>query len=134
MLDRKYKGILQGAILLFVVAWAVWKFGFSMPGKGDDTPNCEWTERLPVEQLVYVSHARCRMACRGIDQNLVEKVYLHGEVNCKKSSVKDGKNRYALEMRDDRGDDIRIIVEDDAGRHVIVTVIRLDKEDRCTCS
>lgn len=132
MLDRRYKGILQGALLLLIIGWAVWKFGFSMSGPSDG--DCNLTARVPVDELVYVAHAKCRMACRDIDRQLVEKVYLHGEINCKKSSVKDGKHRYAIEKRDDRGDMIRIIVEDDNGRHVIVTVIRLDKEDRCACS
>jgi hypothetical protein len=132
MLDRRYKGILQGALLLVIIGWAVWKFGFSMPGSGDG--DCKLTSRVPVDELVYVAHAKCRMACRDIDRQLVEKVYLHGEINCKKSSVKEGKHRYAIEKRDDRGDMIRIIVEDDDGHHVIVTVIRLDKEDHCACS
>jgi hypothetical protein len=29
---------------------------------------------------------------------------------------------------------IRIIVENDDGEHVIVTAIRLDEPDHCTCS
>jgi Domain of unknown function (DUF4258) len=140
MPNSKYKKLLQVIVLLLAVAFAVYRFGFGGHrdggGNGDGVgeSDCNWTERVPVEELVYVSHARCRMACRDIDAQLVEQVYLHGEVNCKKSSVKDGKHRYALEQDDNQGDRIRIIVEDDDGKHVIVTVIRLDRDDKCTCS
>jgi hypothetical protein len=140
MPNSKYKKLLQAIVLLLAVAFAVYRFGFGGPrsgGGGSDgvsDGDCNWTERVPVAELVYVAHARCRMACRDIDAQLVEQVYLHGEVNCKKSSVKGGKHRYALEQEDKQGDRIRIIVEDDEGKHVIVTVIRLDRDDKCICS
>ena len=134
MVNRKYKGLLQGTLLLLIVAFAIYRFVWPGMRGGEPGVDCAWHERVSTESLIYVAHARCRMACRDIDERLVEKVYLHGELNCQKSSVKDGKHRYALEKRDDRGDMIRIIVEDDDGRHVIVTAIRLDKEDRCSCS
>jgi hypothetical protein len=133
MLDRKYRGILQGTLLLLILAFAAWKFAFPGVGQGPRI-DCNWTERLPVAQLEYSSHARCRMGCRNIDQRMVEAIYLHGQLNCKKNSVVDGHPRYALEKRDDRGDLLRVIVADDGDRHVIVTVIRLDHEDRCSCS
>ncbi len=134
MIDRKYRGLLQGLLLLLIVVFAIYRFVLPGSNDGDDGVDCNWNERVSTDALVYVAHAKCRMACRDIDERLVEKVYLHGELNCQKSSVKDGKRRYALEKRDDRGDMIRIIVEDDDGRHVIITAIRLDKEDRCSCS
>jgi hypothetical protein len=127
-------------MLIVGIIAIVYRLGFmgggASPGPENGTPtdDCNWTERHPVNELAYVSHAKCRMKCRDIDQTLVEKIYLHGEINCEKSSIKAGNHRYALEASDDRGDRIRIIVEDDHGKHLIITVIRLDKEDRCTCS
>jgi Domain of unknown function (DUF4258) len=132
MVDRKYKSALQGILLLAILAFAIWKIADQ--SSGEPSLDCDWRDRKPVQELVYVDHARCRMGCRDIDQSLVEDVYLNGEVNCAKSSVKDGNRRYALEKRDARGDKIRVIVEDDDGRHVIITVIRLDRDDKCSCS
>jgi Domain of unknown function (DUF4258) len=132
MINKKYKSILQGILLLLIVAFAVLKF--ALPGGRGPVDTCAWTERVPVDELVYVAHARCRMACRDIDQALVQDVYLHGEINCRKNSMSNGHHRYALEKKDDRGDMIRVIVEDDDDKHVIITVIRLDRDDNCSCS
>ncbi|MFN8396922.1 MAG: DUF4258 domain-containing protein [Bacteroidia bacterium] len=127
---RRYRGWLQAGILLLIVVFALFKF----TGIGQGGSACEFPARQDVSELRYVDHALCRMRCRDIDQKLVEDVYLHGEVNCKKSSMSNGNRRYALELRDSRKDMIRVIVEDDNGEHVIITVIRLDKPDKCTCS
>jgi hypothetical protein len=130
-INRRGKSWWQGLLLIVILAFAIWRIGRVAMNPGDA---CEFTERKPVDELVYVEHARCRMDCRDIDRELVQDVYLHGELNCKKSSESKGNARWALEKRDDRGDVIRIIVEDDDGKHVIVTAIRLDKPDKCTCS
>jgi hypothetical protein len=130
-LQKKYRGWIQGVVLILILVFAVWRIAAVV---GNPNTSCDFKQRVPLQDLVYVAHARCRMNCRDISQSLVEKVYLEGELNCKKSSNSKGKSRYALEKRDDRGDIIRIIVEDDDGQHVIITVIRLDKPDKCTCS
>lgn len=127
---NRYRGWLQAGILILIVIYALLK----LTGIGKGGSDCDFTPRQDVSDLRYVDHARCRMRCRDIDQKLVEDVYLHGEVNCKKSSTVNGNRRYALELRDSRKDMIRIIVEDDEGEHVIITVIRLDRPDRCACS
>ncbi|HEX2899386.1 MAG TPA: DUF4258 domain-containing protein [Bacteroidia bacterium] len=130
-IKRRGKTWWQGILLLLIIGFAAWRVGRVI---GNPSHSCEFTGRDQVNALVYVAHARCRMGCRDIDEELVEQVYLKGELNCKKSSQSNGNARYALEMRDERGDMIRIIVEDDDGKHVIVTAIRLDKPDKCTCS
>jgi hypothetical protein len=129
---KKNRGLIQAVLLLLIAAFVIWKVVGFWGGSGSNA--CEFTQRLATRDLEYVDHARCRMACRDIDQALVEKVYLQGALNCKKSSIKNGKHRYALELRDSRGDMIRIIVEDEQDKHVIVTAIRLDQEDECACS
>lgn len=129
-IQRRYRGWLQAAILILIVVFGILK----LTGIGRGGSGCDLPARHNVAELRYVDHALCRMRCRDIDQKLVEEVYLHGEVNCKKSSINNGNRRYALEMRDSRKDMIRVIVEDDEGEHVIITVIRLDKPDRCACS
>lgn len=97
---------------------------------------CELPERYDNEELVYVNHALCRMRCRDIDKRLVEEVYRKGELNCKKSGIRNGALRFALEKEDFQGDRIRVIVEDDNDKdqHIIITVIRLGKDDLCECS
>lgn len=96
--------------------------------------SCSFTDRNQVSELEYVAHARCRMKCRNISRSLVERVYERGEVNCKKSGEKNGDMRYALEMKDELGDNIRIIIEDEDGKHIVITAIRMGKDDRCECS
>jgi hypothetical protein len=128
---RKYRTWLQAILLLVVVAFVIGKVTGML---GTRRFTCDFPDRVSVDDLVYVEHARCRMACRDISEALVAEVYLKGELNCRKSTVANGHPRYALERRDHRGDLIRIIVELDGGEHVIVTAIRLDQPDHCTCS
>lgn len=130
---QRFRTLGSGLVLLLFALFVVFKFLPPAIGGGGGM-DCAWTERVPVDQLEYVSHAQCRMACRDIDRALVERVYLHGKVNCEKSGLHEGSPRYALELRDDEGDMIRVIVEDEGEHHVIVTVIRLGQEDRCQCS
>lgn len=96
--------------------------------------SCVFTERNKVSELVYVNHAKCRMNCRNISRKLVERVYLDGEVNCKKSGENNGDMRYALELKDELGDQIRVIIEEENGKHIVITAIRMGKDDRCECS
>ena len=97
---------------------------------------CSFEDRRNPSELVYSNHARCRMVCREVPEKLIEEVYLKGKVNCKKSRFEDDETRYALEMKDRRGDRIRLVVaiDEDDDAHVVVTVIRLDKDDLCECS
>lgn len=132
-MNKRYKKIFQAVIILLLLAFAAWR-AFGPNPNQPPSGQCDFTERYAPTELVYVSHAKCRMRCRDIDKKLVEKVYLLGEVNCKKSSVKNGKHRYALEKRDDRGDIIRLIIEENNDQHVVITAIRLDRADKCSCS
>ncbi len=95
---------------------------------------CNLNDRKDPAELEYVAHARCRMECRGVSEEWVEKVYKKGRVNCKKSGPVRGDMRWALEMDDDIGDRIRVVVEEENGKHIVITVIRLGREDRCSCS
>jgi hypothetical protein len=130
-IQRKYRTWLQAILLLLIVVFAVWKVAGIL---GTPRFTCDFPDRVPVDDLIYVEHARCRMACRDISEALVEEVYLKGELNCRKSTLSNGHPRYALERHDHKGDLIRIIVELDSGEHVIITAIRLDQPDACTCS
>lgn len=130
-IHKRYRGWIQAILLLLILAFGAWRLAHII---GDPAETCEFPSRVPSSELIYVDHARCRMACRDISQALVERVYQEGELNCKKSSQVKGHPRFALELRDDRGDMIRLIIEEDEGQHVVITAIRLDKPDKCACS
>lgn len=130
------KGLSKGRIIIFVVL-ALLAIGFRIYNRSGSVQagiSCGWEERIPVDRLQYVSHALCRMECREVPRWLVEDVYLHGQLNCEKSRMEKGKPRYAIEKRDRKGDVIRLIVQDEGAEHRVITVIRLDKEDKCECS
>jgi hypothetical protein len=132
---RKQTRIFQIILLIVVLAAAVFQF-FRPQGPPGNGGVCEFPGRLSPNSLAYSSHARCRMKCREVSQGLVEDVYRDGALNCDKSDpqgTKDGSPRYALEMEDGSRGRVRIIVGDNSGEHVIITVIRLDEKDHCTC-
>lgn len=133
-MQRKQVRLVQAILLILIVATAAYQWWIK-PGRQADI--CAFDQRDKVQSLRYVEHAQCRMACRDIDRDLVEEVYLEGALNCAKSDPKGkrgGNPRFALEKEDGPRGRVRIIVEDDHGKHVIITVIRLDKEDHCECS
>lgn len=123
--------VFQAIILLLLLAWAVLEFTRAPQQR---RTGCSFPNRDQVASLIYSNHAQCRMRCRDVSAHWVEKVYREGEINCNKSNYTDENRRYALELEDNRGDRLRVIVADDDGEHVIVTVIRLGKKDRCQCS
>ena len=121
-------------ILLLAVAAYIFQHFFENPG-GSNV--CSFDKRVPSQELRYVEHAKCRMQCRDVDRELVEEVYEEGALNCGKSDPagkRNGHPRYALEMADGRRGRVRLIIEENAGEHIVITVIRLDEEDHCDCS
>lgn len=101
---------------------------------GSTAPQCKFENRKAVSELNFTDHALCRMQCRNINSFWVEKVYRKGRVNCKKSGPVNGDMRWALELKDDRGDKLRVIIEEEAASHVVITAIRVGREDHCACS
>jgi|GEM_PF-4334200 len=126
-INRRYLSIL--AIGLAIV-WGIMRLLNGSPNPSQ----CAFTDRSQVNSLEFVPHARCRMRCRDISQDLVEQVYLKGKVNCAKSGEKKGDMRYALELEDTEGDNIRVIIEEENQKHIVITAIRIGGEDRCECS
>ena len=132
-MPRKYNRAIQLLILILVVGVGLFQWFQKRPQGGG---TCEFQNRHAASALDYSQHARCRMKCRDISQDLVEDVYRDGSINCAKSDptgAKDGSPRYALELEDGSRGRVRVIVADNSGEHVIVTVIRLDEKDHCAC-
>ncbi|MCB9233171.1 MAG: DUF4258 domain-containing protein [Bacteroidia bacterium] len=125
----------RGFVRFFIILAGVLLAALCKQCLGDDSA-CDFPNRNHTKDLVYSRHAKCRMDCRKIGPALVEDVYQYGEVNCAKSGKNKGEMRYALEKEDAlTGDKVRIIIADDQDKHshVVVTVIRLDKEFPCNC-
>lgn len=86
-------------------------------------------------QIHYSKHARCRMACRHIDEREILDLLHNGKINYKKSELQgdDCHKKYALEGISKDGQHLRIIVAPCADEETIVTCIDLDTEWSCDC-
>lgn len=84
--------------------------------------------------LEYSEHAKCRMKCRKISQAEVEEIMLNGKINYNKSDLQNARcPRYALEgvTRDDKR--VRIFFAQCNEKTVVVTVIDLETDFKCSC-
>ncbi|MDF2188799.1 DUF4258 domain-containing protein [Paraflavitalea sp. CAU 1676] len=85
-------------------------------------------------KLIYTKHARCRMACRHIDESEVEEILQTGSINERKSEPAARPDpKYALEGRTHDGQQVRIIFATASRGMVVVTVIDLDTDWTCDC-
>ena len=119
------------------------------PQKGDDTTHRPrrrvtgppsdkpvrdlWFDRH-ASKIIYTKHARCRMACRHIDESEVREILERGIVNERKSEP-DGRPdpKYALEGRTHDGQQVRIVFAPASRGMVVITVIDLDTNWSCDC-
>jgi hypothetical protein len=84
--------------------------------------------------LQYSNHAKCRMACRHITQDEVEETMRDGDINYKKSDIKNARcPRYALEDVTKDNQHVRIVFAQCNNYTEVVTVIDLDTEWTCDC-
>jgi len=87
-----------------------------------------------VSYLQYSNHAKCRMACRYITQEEVEETMRDGDINYKKSDIKNTRcPRYALEDVTKDNQRVRIVFAQCNNYTEVVTVIDLDTEWTCDC-
>ena len=85
-------------------------------------------------KLIYTKHARCRMACRHIDESEVQDILANGTVNERKSDPAARPDpKYALEGRTHDGQQVRIIFAPSDRGMVVITVIDLDTNWSCDC-
>ena len=85
-------------------------------------------------QLVYTKHARCRMACRHIDESEVKEILQVGRINYQKSEPAARPDpKYALEGITHDHQRVRIIFAPSDGKMVVITVIDLEEEWQCNC-
>ncbi len=84
----------------------------------------------------YSKHARCRMACRKIDDAEVMDILRSGTINYKKSDIgnkTDCKRKYAVEGITRDKQKVRIIFAPCHKEVTVVTVIDIGKEWPCDC-
>lgn len=84
----------------------------------------------------YSKHARCRMACRKIDDAEVMDILRSGTINYKKSDIgnnTDCKRKYAVEGITRDKQKVRIIFAPCGKEVTVVTVIDIGKEWPCDC-
>lgn len=86
-------------------------------------------------KIIYSRHARCRMACRQIDETEVREILEKGVINDEKSDPASNPDpKYALEGVTHDGQEVRIIFAVAEKGMVVITVIDLQKEWSCNCN
>ena len=123
-------------------------------GKTADKPATEQTEDkitvpavLPADEkpqevegfarnttnIIFSKHAKCRMACRNIDESEIREILKSGTINYKKiQNDKRGKT-YPVEGFTHDKQHVRIVFAPKDDGLVVVTVIDLDTEWKCDC-
>lgn len=123
---RKYPFLIILAVVLSAMVWLGKTTGKHSSGPSD-------FDRSPAH-LVYSHHARCRMACRHIDESEVREVLRDGRINYAKSEPEGQPDpKFALEGITHDGQNVRIVIALDRNSKVVVTVIDLGHEWPCHC-
>jgi hypothetical protein len=100
---------------------------------GEKNNKSEGFNRRP-EKIIYTKHARCRMACRQINEMEIKEILARGIINRQKSDPASRPDpKYALEGLTRDGQQVRIIFAESDRGMVVVTVIDLEKEWNCNC-
>jgi len=123
--------MVKRALFLLMIVWYLVS-GCQQPG-GASTEQDAHLNRDP-SRLIYSKHARCRMACRHIDESEVQEILQQGRINERKSEPASRPDpKYALEGRTRDGQEVRIVFAMAKRGIVVVTVIDLDTEWTCNC-
>ncbi|HET9279252.1 MAG TPA: DUF4258 domain-containing protein [Flavitalea sp.] len=97
-----------------------------------DNRQSEFNRR--TSKIIYTKHARCRMACRHIDETEVKDILERGRINQEKSDPASRPDpKYALDGRTHDGQEVRIVFAAADEGMVVITVIDLQKEWSCNC-
>lgn len=89
-------------------------------------------DRTP-DKLIFTKHARCRMACRHIDEAEVKEVLEDGVVNYSKVEQSEKGKSYPLEGFTHDKQHVRIVFAPKRNDLVVVTVIDLERDWPCDC-
>ena len=87
--------------------------------------------RDPNKKIQYSRHAKCRMACRQIDETEVKEILQTGEINFDKDKTTEKGTTYPLEGKTHDGQNVRIVFAPHNNDITVVTVIDLDTNWPC---
>lgn len=129
-------------VFLIVLALALTLYQRFQRGNRQNNGEFRWNEKnhQPVPfsrknvKLIYTKHARCRMACRHIDESEVAVILEDGAINYQKSETNSEHPRYALEGITGDGQQVRIVFAPEIQGLVVITCIDLQKEWPCHCN
>lgn len=94
----------------------------------------EATFNRNVHTIIYSKHARCRMACRNIDEGEVKEILAAGQLNTSKIQEDERGKTYPLEGETHDKQHVRIIFAPKGNDTIeVVTCIDLDTEWPCDC-
>jgi hypothetical protein len=89
---------------------------------------------VPIPQLIYTKHARCRMDCRHINETEIKEVLAENHINRQKSNLNDPRGAtYAYEGETRENQHLRIIIAKGVNAWRVVTCIDLEHEFECDC-
>ena len=111
------------------------------PSKETTTKTTEVADKQPrglnrnPSHINYSKHAKCRMACRHIDEAEVTDLLKNGAINYKKSELQgdDCRKKYAVEGISKDKQHLRLIFAPCGDEMTVVTCIDLDQEWTCDC-
>jgi hypothetical protein len=83
--------------------------------------------------LVFSKHARCRMACRHVDEEEIKELLKSGTINERKIEKSSRGTTYPIEGISRDGQLLRVVVAPHNEKIVVVTVIDLRQEWSCDC-
>jgi len=86
-----------------------------------------------TSRLIYSKHARCRMACRQIDESEVKEILEKGTINYNKIEEGPRGKSYPLEGVTHDNQRVRIVFAPKDDGLVVVTCIDLDRDWVCDC-
>lgn len=98
-----------------------------------DKPNREEGFNRRTSHIFYSKHARCRMACRHIDESEVKEILEKGTINYNKVESDARGKTYPLEGITHDRQHVRIVFAPKEEGVLVVTCIDLDTEWTCDC-
>ncbi len=122
--------------LITIILLGVMVILYFIFGKGGSESKIDKRQKeFRYNEVRYTDHAKCRMECRSIDEKEIKNILEKGEINYKKSDLKDKPcPSYALEGLSDDNHHIRVVVGNCNKEAVIITVVDLDEEHECDCN
>jgi len=88
-----------------------------------------------ISKIVYTKHAKCRMACRRIDESEILEIKEEGKVNDEKSEPYSKPDpKFAVEGITHDKQHVRVVFAQTSNSLVVVTCIDLDTDYACHCN